>query len=173
MGTTPGRSIESCRTPVRHGPYFQYTRKLGGKTLTRRLDAEQADLYREWIANRRHLDELITQMDLISRQAAELITAQLPRRHDRAPPKPKTRGPISPPRRAERQLGASNSSQIAATNHRNSHAIFSIRSSLSRSIWVHARPVKPWLRNRMLDCLHARTNASDSHPGHSQGAILE
>jgi len=59
--------------PVRHGPYFQYTRKVTGKTLTRRLDAEQAQHYRDWIANRRRLDELLTEMDTLSRQAAELL----------------------------------------------------------------------------------------------------
>lgn len=67
---------QGCRChhdpPVKHGPYFQYTRKLNGKTLTRRLDPAQAERYRSWIANRRRLDELITQMDQISRQAAEL-----------------------------------------------------------------------------------------------------
>jgi hypothetical protein len=61
---------------TRHGPYFQYTRKIDGKTLTRRLDAEQADRYREWITNRRRLDELTDQMDQLSRQAAELLLAQ-------------------------------------------------------------------------------------------------
>lgn len=60
----------------RHGPYFQYTRKVNGKTLTRRLNADQADRYREWIANRRRLDELTDQMDQLSRQAAELLLAQ-------------------------------------------------------------------------------------------------
>jgi uncharacterized protein DUF6788 len=69
---TPG-----CRChadpPNRHGPYFQYTRKLSGKTLTRRLNAEQADRYREWIANRRKLDELTTEMDELSQQAAALL----------------------------------------------------------------------------------------------------
>lgn len=74
--------------PVRHGPYFQYTRKLGGKTFTRRLNAEQADLYREWIANRRHLDEILAQMDQISRRTAELITNQLPPARRTRPAKP-------------------------------------------------------------------------------------
>lgn len=72
---TPG-----CRChgdpPTRHGPYFQYTRKVDGKTLTRRLTAEQADRYRQWIANRRRLDELTDQMDQLSRQATELLLAQ-------------------------------------------------------------------------------------------------
>jgi hypothetical protein len=71
---TPG-----CRChndpPTRHGPYFQYSRKLDGKTLTRRLTTEQAQRYREWISNRRTLDDLIDQMDQISRQVADLLDA--------------------------------------------------------------------------------------------------
>jgi hypothetical protein len=64
--------------PLRHGPYFQYTRKLAGKTLTHRLTAEQAQRYREWIANRRKLDELTAEMDQLSQQAAELLLNQQP-----------------------------------------------------------------------------------------------
>lgn len=59
--------------PARHGPYFQYSRKINGKTHTRRLTAEQADRYREWIANRRRLDDLTAQMDRVSRRATELL----------------------------------------------------------------------------------------------------
>ena len=62
--------------PARHGPYFQYTRKLAGKTLSRRLSPDQAERYRGWITNRRRLDELLHQMDELSRQAADLITAR-------------------------------------------------------------------------------------------------
>ena len=58
--------------PVRHGPYHQHTRKMAGKTVTRRLTAEQADRYREQIANRRTLDRLIAEMEQISTQAREL-----------------------------------------------------------------------------------------------------
>ena len=64
--------------PARHGPYFQYSRKLGGKTLTRRLTAEQAQRYRDWIANRRTLDGLIDEMDHISRQVADLLDTPSP-----------------------------------------------------------------------------------------------
>jgi hypothetical protein len=58
--------------PVRHGPYFQHTRKIAGKTATRRLTAEQADRYRTQIANRRALDQLISEMEEVSSQAREL-----------------------------------------------------------------------------------------------------
>jgi hypothetical protein len=62
--------------PQRHGPYLQYTRKAAGKTATARLTAEQAKHYREQIANRRRLDEIITAMEEISTQARELLLAQ-------------------------------------------------------------------------------------------------
>lgn len=62
--------------PIKHGPYFQYTRKLAGKTITRKVNADQVGLYREWIANRRLLDQLNNELDELSRQAIELLLAQ-------------------------------------------------------------------------------------------------
>jgi hypothetical protein len=80
---------EGCRChgdpPTRHGPYFQYTRKVAGKTLTRRLDAAQADRHRDWIANRRRLEELIAAMDDVSLQAAELLLAPTPTTRGQSP----------------------------------------------------------------------------------------
>jgi hypothetical protein len=63
--------------PMRHGPYFQYTRKVAGKTVTARLTAEQAQRYRDQIANRRKLDAIIAAMDEISTQARQLLLDQL------------------------------------------------------------------------------------------------
>lgn len=63
--------------PTRHGPYLQYSRKVDGKTFSRRLTPQQAQDYRQWIANRRVLDELTTEMDRLSQQAAALL-----HRHD-------------------------------------------------------------------------------------------
>lgn len=72
--------------PQRHGPYFQHTRKIAGKTITTRLTTKQAQRYREQIANRRQLDELIAAMHEISTQARELLLAQAqPAKHK--PPK--------------------------------------------------------------------------------------
>ncbi len=69
------RGSSGCRChadpPVRHGPYFQHACKIAGKTVTHRLTAEQAHRYREQIANRRTLDQLITEMEQISGQARE------------------------------------------------------------------------------------------------------
>ncbi len=52
---------------------MQYTRKLVGKTFTRRLDAEQVERYREWIAHWRALDQITAEMDELSQQAASLL----------------------------------------------------------------------------------------------------
>lgn len=60
----------------RHGPYWQYTRKINGKTVTARLTNEQAERYREWIDNRRKLDQIIAEMDELSRQIRDLLLAQ-------------------------------------------------------------------------------------------------
>lgn len=61
--------------PRLHGPYYQWTTKVAGKTVTRRLTEREAALYQEWIANNRQLRQLIAQMRQISARAAELILA--------------------------------------------------------------------------------------------------
>jgi hypothetical protein len=69
---TPG-----CRChadpPHLHGPYWQWTTKVAGKTVTRRLTERQAALYTEWVTNNRHLAQLVTHMREISAHATELI----------------------------------------------------------------------------------------------------
>lgn len=62
--------------PEPHGPYFQWTAKVDGKTVNRRLNAQQAELYREWIANDRRLRAIIDQMREIAAKATELILQQ-------------------------------------------------------------------------------------------------
>ena len=59
--------------PQRHGPYYQWSRAVAGKTVSRRLDARQAELYREWIANRHRLEQIIVQMEQVSAEAAEIM----------------------------------------------------------------------------------------------------
>jgi hypothetical protein len=70
--TSPG-----CRCnadpPQPHGPYYQWTAKIGGKTVTRRLTPAQADLYQEWIANDRQLRTIIANMRDVATQATNLI----------------------------------------------------------------------------------------------------
>ena len=62
--------------PQRHGPYYQWSAKIAGKTVTRRLTAGQAARYTEWINNQRELRRLIAEMENISRQATEIILRQ-------------------------------------------------------------------------------------------------
>ena len=57
--------------PRLHGPYTTWTRKVAGKTQTRRLTAEQAERYRPWFDNNRRLRELINELEALS-----LTTAQ-------------------------------------------------------------------------------------------------
>lgn len=62
--------------PRPHGPYWQLTRKVAGKTVTTRLTADQAARYTEWIDNQRQLRRLTAEMEQISHQAVDLILKQ-------------------------------------------------------------------------------------------------
>ena len=72
---TPGCKCHAD-PPQPHGPYFQWTAKVNGKTVTRRLSETEAELYQEWIANDRRLRRLIGQMRQIAAKAAELKLKQ-------------------------------------------------------------------------------------------------
>ena len=58
---------------LRHGPYYVWTRKIGGKTVTRMLSEEEGRLYMTWIHNRRQLDRTIEKMLRISKFVARLM----------------------------------------------------------------------------------------------------
>jgi hypothetical protein len=64
--------------PQRHGPYYQWTAKVNGKTVTRRLTEREATLYKEWIANDRQLRRLVGQMREVAAKAADLTLKQDP-----------------------------------------------------------------------------------------------
>lgn len=78
--TTCGKPGCHCQAdpPRPHGPYYQLTRKVAGKTVTTRLTPGQAARYAEWIANQRELRRLIAEMEHVCRQAAELILSKPP-----------------------------------------------------------------------------------------------
>ena len=82
-----------CADPAsRHGPYWQLTWKEAGRTVSRRLSAQETELYREWIANRRQLEAAITQMQDVSRRAGEHILADMGRSfHGPRPPRSPSR----------------------------------------------------------------------------------
>ena len=88
--TSCGKPGCRCRAdpPQRHGPYYQWSRALSGKTVSRRLNQTDAELYQGWIANRRRLEQIISQMEQISAAAAELLLSHA--------------GASNPPRTAKR-----------------------------------------------------------------------
>lgn len=61
--------------PQPHGPYWQWTTKVAGKTVTRRLSADEAALYEGWIDNDRKMRRLITQMRQVAAKATEIRLA--------------------------------------------------------------------------------------------------
>jgi hypothetical protein len=62
--------------PQRHGPYYQWSRAVSGKTVSRRLNQTEAELYQSWIANRRRLEQIIAQMEQTSAAASDLLLRQ-------------------------------------------------------------------------------------------------
>lgn len=55
--------------PRLHGPYITWTRKVAGKTQTRRLTPEQADRYQPYFENNRRLRELLSELEALSLRA--------------------------------------------------------------------------------------------------------
>ena len=68
-----GKPTCACHAdpPRLHGPYITWTRKVSGKTITRRLTAEQLERYQPWFDNDRRLRQLTKELEALSLQAAE------------------------------------------------------------------------------------------------------
>lgn len=79
----PGTLIErshicgkpNCRCmadpPRPHGPFHQWTRKVAGKTVTRRLSDKQMARYSTWFDNAKRLRELLAELEALSLRVAE------------------------------------------------------------------------------------------------------
>ncbi len=69
--------VPSCRCHAdpsqAHGPYRQWTAKVGGKTVNRRLSGREAERYLEWIGNDRRLRALIDELHEVAEEARNLI----------------------------------------------------------------------------------------------------
>jgi hypothetical protein len=59
----------------RHGPYWYWTSKREGKTISCKLSQEEVDIIRPWIDNRRQIELTLRQMLQISRR---MLTVLLP-----------------------------------------------------------------------------------------------
>jgi hypothetical protein len=57
--------------PVPHGPYWQRTRKTGGKTITRLVPEDQLDDYRQWLDNHRRLRAPVAELEALTRAIAD------------------------------------------------------------------------------------------------------
>jgi len=57
--------------PVLHGPYWQWTRKTGGKTITRLVSDDQLDDYRQWLDNHRRLRALVAELETLTLAIAD------------------------------------------------------------------------------------------------------
>jgi hypothetical protein len=55
----------------RHGPYRSWTRKVRAKTVTRRLNDDQAERYGPWFENARRLRQLVRELEELSVTVAE------------------------------------------------------------------------------------------------------
>jgi hypothetical protein len=71
--TRCGRRNCACHAdpPRRHGPYWQWTRKVAARTICRWLSAEQYHDYQAWIDNDRRLRELLAQLEALGAAALE------------------------------------------------------------------------------------------------------
>ena len=60
-----------AKPPKLHGPYYQWTRKLGGKTVTVRMSRPEARLLEQWIKNGRRLEKIASDMERVSYRLTE------------------------------------------------------------------------------------------------------
>lgn len=76
------RSLLTCGTSTcrchadpnaRHGPYAYWTTKVGGKSVSRLLKADEANLLEEWIDNRRQIENVVRDLKALSVKAARVI----------------------------------------------------------------------------------------------------
>ena len=61
-----------------HGPYYQWTRKVNAKTVTKLLSPAEARVYQECIRNGRKLKKLVAKMYELSARAARYLADDAP-----------------------------------------------------------------------------------------------
>ncbi|HKN49666.1 MAG TPA: DUF6788 family protein [Actinomycetota bacterium] len=72
-----GKPSCGCKAdpPRLHGPYIQWTRKIGGRTRTRRLTQQELERYQPWFDNARRLRDLVAELEMLCLQAASQAEA--------------------------------------------------------------------------------------------------
>jgi hypothetical protein len=59
-----------------HGPYWQWSTRVRGKTVTRMLTPGQAQRYQQWMKNGQRLEEVLSELHDISLRAAGLLAPE-------------------------------------------------------------------------------------------------
>ena len=85
QGTITQRTIvrpdpKAPKKQKNYGPYYQWTFKRAGKTVTVNLTATQAKTYQQAINNHRKMEDIVEQMRTISLQILEAKTQGVKRR---------------------------------------------------------------------------------------------
>jgi hypothetical protein len=68
-----GKATCACQKDpdARHGPYYYWTTKVGGKSVAKKLDGVHAELLQQWVKNRIEMDSIIAEMRKVSKEALE------------------------------------------------------------------------------------------------------
>lgn len=68
---------QKCRCkatpPMLHGPYYLWTRKVAGKTVTVQLPPEQASFCLQWNRNMHRLDRIVRALQEVGLRAAGIV----------------------------------------------------------------------------------------------------
>jgi hypothetical protein len=70
----------ATETTTGRPPFYQWSSKVNGKTVTRTLSQEEAKLHREWIESDLELRRIIKDMPTDSERATELVIPSHPRK---------------------------------------------------------------------------------------------
>jgi len=73
--TRCGNPACRCRSdpPMLHGPYYIWTRKVAGKTVTVQLKPEYAERCLDWNRNMHKLDRIVRELQAIGLQAVTVL----------------------------------------------------------------------------------------------------
>ena len=65
--------------PELHGPYYQWSHKIRGKTRSLRLSEAQARQCREWAANYKKLKKLVRRLEALALRETDRILGEISR----------------------------------------------------------------------------------------------
>ena len=73
--TRCGQPTCRCKAspPRLHGPYYLWTRKVAGKTVTTQLTPVEAALCQAWSRNMRRLDRIVRELQAVGLKAARAV----------------------------------------------------------------------------------------------------